>query len=148
MELMVAMVLFVTVISLGMLLWSNVNSGLRKIQNDSDVFYEYISLVNLLDKDINQAIKINSSGIKFELFNDIEDISYFFYPDSVIRLVNSTSSKFHLKTLNYELNYYKTTDIINGIKLQFNLQGKNTNCFLYKSIEGRSIIKTQLEDGN
>jgi len=144
----VAMVLFVTVISLGVLLWSNVNNGLKKIQNDSDVFYEYISLVTVLEKDFNLAVVISNSGISLDLSNDVEDITYTFHPDSVIRSINNRSTKFNLKTRSYELNYYKKTDLINGIDLQFNLKGKDITCFISKSFEGRSLIKTQLEDGN
>lgn len=148
MELMVAMVLFVTVISLGMLLWSNVNNGLGKIQRDSDVFTEYISFTTTLEKDFNQAVVISNSGIQLDLKNDIEDITYTFYPDSIIRSINNLNTKFGLHTTSYEFNYYQETDIIDGVNLQFKLNGKDISCFVFKPIKGRSSINTLLDNGN
>ncbi len=148
MELMVAMVLFVTVISLGVLLWSNVNNGLRKIQNDSEVFYEYVSFVTTLDKDFNQAVFISYAGIRLDLSNDIEDISYTFHADSIVRSINNRNTKFAIKTINFELNYFQKTDIIDGINLNIKLQGKDIRCFVFKAIKGRSSINTLLGNGN
>jgi type II secretory pathway pseudopilin PulG len=147
-ELMVAMVIFVTVISLGLLIWSNVNHGLGKIQKDSDVFNEYASFVTTIEKDFNQAVSITNSGIRLDLSNDIEDISYTFHPDSIIRSMNKRNTKFNLKTTSYEFNYFNKTDIIDGVKLQFKLNGKEIGCFVFKSIKGRSSINTLLGNGN
>lgn len=148
MELMVAMVLFVTIISLGMLVWNNVNKGLRKIQNESEIFYEYVSLITVLDKDFNQAEVIENVGIRLDLINDINDISYTFYSDSVVRSINSNRSRFILQTISYELSYIKNLDVVNGIDLRFKLQGKDIRCFINKTIEGKALIKNQLENGN
>lgn len=145
---MVAMVLFVTIISLGMLVWSNINNGLRKIQNESDIFYEYISLITLIEKDFNQAEIIEVAGSRIDLTNDVNDISYTFYPDSVVRSKNSNSKRFTIKTTTYELSYLKGLDVVNGIDLHFRLQGKDISCFINRSIEGKPLIKTQLENGN
>lgn len=148
MELMVAMVLFVTIISLGMLIWSNVNNGLRKIQKESEIFYEYISLVTVLEKDFNQAEEVGNVGIRLDLVNDVNDVSYTFYPDSIVRSINSNRTKFILQTISYELSYIKNLDIVNGIDLHFKLQGKDINCSINKSIKGITLIKNQLENGN
>ncbi|MHC1705773.1 MAG: type II secretion system protein J [Tenuifilaceae bacterium] len=147
-ELMVAMVIFVTVISLGLLLWSNVNSGIGKIQKDSEVFYEYVSFITTLEKDFSQAVDISNSGIQLDLSNDIEDISYVFHPDSIIRSINNRNTKFNLKVVNYDFKYFKSTDLIDWINLRFILQGKEISCLIYKSIKGKSIINTLLENGN
>lgn len=148
MELMVAMVIFITVISLGLLLWSNVNNGLGKIQRDSDVFTEYVSFITTIEKDLNQAVFITNSGIRLDLSNDIEDISYTFFPDSIIRSINNLNTKFGLHTTSYEFNYFQKTDIIDGVNLQFRLNGKEIRCFVFKSIKGRSSINTLLGNGN
>ncbi|HCT31378.1 MAG TPA: hypothetical protein DIW31_11775 [Bacteroidales bacterium] len=148
MELMVAMVLFVTIISLGILLWSNVNNGLKKIQSDSDVFYEYISFITTIQRDMDQALTVSHAGINLDLNNDVEDIAYTFYPDSVIRAINAVKTKFNLKMVNYEFNYYNKTDLVDGIEFLFMLQKKEIKCYIYKPTRGRSLIKTLLEDGN
>lgn len=148
MELMVAMVLFVTVISLGILLWSNVNNGLKKIQGDSEVFYEYISFITTLEKDMNQAIDVSHTGENLDLNNDVDDIAYTFYSDSVVRSINSVKTKFNLKTINYQFSYNDKSDIVDGVELRFMLQGKEIKCFIYRPTRGKSLIKTLLEDGN
>jgi type II secretory pathway pseudopilin PulG len=147
-ELMVAMVLFITIISLGMLVWNNVNNGLRRIQNESEIFYEYISLITVLEKDFNQAEEIKNVGIGLDLANDINDISYVFYPDSVVRTINSNRTKFMLRTISYELSYIKNIDVVNGIDLRFKLQGKDIISFINRSVTGKTLIKNQLENGN
>jgi len=93
------------------LLWSNVNNGLKKIQSDSDVFYEYISFITTIQRDMDQALTVSHAGINLDLNNDVEDIAYTFYPDSVIRAINAVKTKFNLKMVNYEFNYYNKTDL-------------------------------------
>jgi len=148
MELMVAMVLFITIISLGMLVWNNVSNGIRRIQNESDIFYDYISFITLLEKDVNQAVTIDNKGIRLDFTNDINDISYTFYPDSVVRSVDGNNYKFNIKTLSYKFSYIKGLDVVNGVDLHFKLQGKDIGCFINRSIEGKPLIKTLLENGN
>lgn len=147
-ELMVSMVILLTIISIGILLWTNVVRGIGKFQLDSDLYYNYIDLTNRLEQDLNNAVQVNMSGRTLSLSNDIAENTYTFYPDSVTLESKNAITKFNIKSNVIELNYYNETDIVNGLFIEFVLNGKQIPFHIHKPIRGRFQINTLFEDGN
>ncbi len=147
-ELMVSMIILLTVISIGMLLWTNVVRGIGKFQTDSDLYYNYIDLTNRLEQDLNNAVQVNMSGRTLSLSNDIAENIYTFYPDSVTLESKNAITKFNIKSNVIELNYYNETDIVNGLFIEFVINGKQIPFHIQKPIRGRFHINTMFENGN
>jgi len=147
-ELMVSMVILLTVISIGVLLWTNVVRGIGKFQSDSDLYYNYLDLTNRLEQDLNNAVRINMSGRVLNLSNDTNESNYTFYSDSVTLENRNSFTAYYIKSTIIELNYYEDTDIVNGLFIEFTINGKKVPYHIHKPIRGRFQINTLFENGN
>ncbi|MBP7222209.1 MAG: hypothetical protein KBA50_03070 [Sedimentibacter sp.] len=147
-ELMVSMVLLVTIISIGILLWTNVVKGIGKFQNDSDLYYSYVDLTTQLQQDLSKAVLINISGRTLNLANDREYNTYTFYVDSVVRENSNARVKYGIKSNAMELSYQGQSDLVNGLFIEFNVNGKPIKFHAYKPIRGRFLVNLIFEDGN
>jgi hypothetical protein len=145
---MVSMVILLTVISIGILLWTNVVKGIGKFQSDSELYYTYVNLTNLIDQDLNSAVSVYLTGRILKLSNDIAENTYTFYSDSVIRETGNATTTFIIKSNSLELHYLHESDLVNGMFIEFSVNGKPLPFHAYKPTRGRFQLNTMFENGN
>jgi hypothetical protein len=139
---MVAMVVFVTVISMGFLLWGNLHKGLKYFQDNSEEYHQYVSLTNIIERDFIQATSIidNNNSLVLKIGNEI--ITYNFFPDSTVYSNQIKQFNYKIRFKSISTRYYMDTQSINGIGIEFIIQGKPVYFSVSKELKGKSLVNS------
>lgn len=139
-ELLIALVLFVTVITMGLLLFSNVQRSLVRFQSHSERYYDYISLINKLEQDLNAAtqIKHTTNGAIFFLYD--ADVSYSFSIDGVKRCDGNRTISFDISNAAFDVLYNDTDDDVVGITIVFAEEEHPLRFSVFRSLRSSSFL--------
>ncbi|MDD2196889.1 MAG: hypothetical protein PHE03_12825 [Bacteroidales bacterium] len=147
-ELMVALVLFVTIISMAMLLWSNVQKGLSLFQKSSDEYYQYIALTARIERDFIQSLSTTIQPNSFAFSNNTNNITYTILPNSVVCNNGRATITYPAKLIRVTPFYFSDTDLVSELALEFEIQGKRITFHIAKKLNGKQLFNNTINYGS
>jgi type II secretory pathway pseudopilin PulG len=147
-ELMVALVLFVTIISMAMLLWSNVQKGLSLFQKSSEEYYQFITLTARIERDFSQTQYTSFQVNSITFSTDSDETTYTILPYSVVCSNSKADIRYPVKLVRVTPFYYGDTDLVTELALEFEIQGKRITYHITRKVTGKQHFNSTLDYGS
>lgn len=146
MELLVSMLVFISIVSVALLLLMNVQKGIGLIKKDSNYFSGYQKFSSMFEKDYLDALAVLENGNEITCRLSSGDVVYSFMDEKIIRSGGNTEFEFTIKLFKKQCFFYLDSDFVEAIDFTFSYHGEELPFYIYKEYDSKEQIKYLIEN--